>query len=195
MPAQVLASAGVMELFAHGQDIADTLGVRREHTDRIRHVVRFAMGNWDFGYRVRGLTPPAGGFRFELTAPSGERWEFGPFGPADPAGTVTGLAVDFCLLVTRRRHRDDLAVTASGPEADHWLDIAQAYRGSPGQGRAPGQFAQAGSPAARLPDRLGPPEAGPDPWIPAFRGSGGADGLMWMPRSCTWRCMIAASTP
>jgi hypothetical protein len=43
--------------------------------------------------------------------------------------------------VTRRRHRDDLAVTASGAEADHWLDIAQAYRGSPGEGRRPGQFA------------------------------------------------------
>jgi enediyne biosynthesis protein E11 len=138
MPAQILASAGVMELFAHGQDIADAVGVRREHTDRIRHVVRFAMGNWDFGYRVRGLTPPAGGFRFEITAPSGDCWRFGP---ADAAGTITGPAVDFCLLVTRRRHRDDLAVIASSPAADHWLDIAQAYRGSPGPGRSPGQFA------------------------------------------------------
>jgi enediyne biosynthesis protein E11 len=137
MPAQALASAGVMELFAHGQDIADAVGARRAHTDRIRHVVRFTMGNWDFGYRVRGLTPPGRGFRFELTAPSGDRWEFGP---ADAAGTVVGPAVDFCLLVTRRRHRDDLAVTASGPEADHWLDIAQGYRGSPGEGRYPGQF-------------------------------------------------------
>jgi hypothetical protein len=48
--------------------------------------------------------------------------------------------VDFCLLVTRRRHPDDLAVTATGTDAEQWLDIAQCYRGSPGEGRAPGQF-------------------------------------------------------
>jgi enediyne biosynthesis protein E11 len=140
LPPTVLASAGIMELFAHGQDIADGVGVRREYTDRIIHLAGFAVRTWDFGYLVRGLTPPAQEFRFELTAPSGALWEFGPAGAAD---TVTGPAVDFCLLVTRRRHRDDLAVTATGAEADRWLNIAQAYRGSPGQGRSPGQFAKA----------------------------------------------------
>jgi uncharacterized protein (TIGR03084 family) len=140
MPASVLASAGIMELFAHGQDIADAIGAERVHTDRIRHVVRFAEGNRDFGYVARGLTPPGVEFRFELTAPSGEIWRSGP---ADAAEAITGPAVDFCLLVTRRRHRDDLALVASGPEADRWLDIAQAYRGAPGPGRAPGQFRQA----------------------------------------------------
>jgi enediyne biosynthesis protein E11 len=140
LPPAVLASAGIMELFAHGQDIADAVGAHREHTDRIVHLAGFAVRTWDFGYLVRGLTPPAQEFRFELTAPSGAQWEFGP---ADAINKVTGPAVDFCLLVTRRRHRDDLAVTASGAEADHWLSIAQAYRGSPGQGRTPGQFATA----------------------------------------------------
>jgi enediyne biosynthesis protein E11 len=137
LPPTVLASAGIMELFAHGQDIADAVGAHRQHTDRIKHLAGFAVLTWDFGYLVRGLTPPEQPFRFELTAPSGELWEFGPEGAAQ---RVTGPAVDFCLLVTRRRHRDDVAVTASGADADHWLDIAQAYRGSPGQGRSSGQF-------------------------------------------------------
>jgi len=138
LPPAVLASAGMMELFGHGQDIADALGVRRERTDRIRHLAAFAVRTWDFGYLARGLTPPDTDFRFELTAPSGGLWEFGP---AAAAQKVTGPAVDFCLLATRRRHRDDLALVASGAEADRWLDIAQAYRGPAGQGRAPGQFA------------------------------------------------------
>jgi uncharacterized protein (TIGR03084 family) len=129
-----------MELFAHGQDIADALRVVPVRTDRIGHLVAFAVRVWDFGYLVRGLTPPATDFRFELTAPSGTRWEFGP---VDSSDRITGPAVDFCLLVTRRRHRDDLALTATGPHADAWLDIAQAYRGSPGTGRQPGQFAAA----------------------------------------------------
>lgn len=138
LPSFVLASAGMMELIGHGQDIVDALGARREWTDRIRHVVAFAVRVWDFGYLARGLTPPDTEFRFELTAPSGQLWEFGP---AESAEKITGSAVDFCLLVTRRRHRDDLQLVATGPETDRWLDIAQAYRGSPGSGRQPGQFA------------------------------------------------------
>lgn len=133
----VLACAGMMELFGHGQDVADALGVRRELTDRIRHLAGFAVRVWDFGYLARGLTPPDVQFRFELTAPSGELWEFGPAGAGQ---RITGPAADFCLLVTRRRHRDDLALTATGAEADHWLTIAQAYRGPAGTGRTPGQF-------------------------------------------------------
>lgn len=137
LPAFILASAGMMELIGHGQDIADALGVRREWTDRVKPVVGFAVRVWDFGYLARGLDVPETEFRFELTAPSGELWEFGP---ADAEQRITGPAVDFCLLVTRRRHRADLELVATGAVADHWLDIAQAYRGSPGSGRAPGQF-------------------------------------------------------
>jgi enediyne biosynthesis protein E11 len=139
IPASVLACAGIMELFAHGQDIADAVGVRREYTDRIGHLAWFATRNRDFGYLVRGLTPPDVPFRYELTAPSGARWEFGP---ADASNQITGSGADFCLLVTRRRHRADLALRATGEVADRWMDIAQAYRGSPGLGRAPGQFSE-----------------------------------------------------
>jgi enediyne biosynthesis protein E11 len=137
LPPSVLACAGMMELFGHGQDIADALGVQRERTDRLRYLVGFAVRVWDFGYLARGMQTPDAEFRFELTAPSGARWEFGP---ADAPQRITGPAADFCLLVTRRRHRTDLALTATGREADHWLDIAQAYRGPAGPGRTPGQF-------------------------------------------------------
>ncbi|MEU5945749.1 TIGR03084 family metal-binding protein [Micromonospora sp. NPDC047465] len=150
LPAPVLAAAGMMELFGHGQDIADTLGTRRDHTDRIRHVVGFAVQTWDFGYLSRNLTPPQRGFRYELTAPSGALWVYGP----EDAELITGPAVDLCLLATRRRHRDDLALTAVGADADRWLDIAQAYRGPAGPGRRPGQFdppaATAGGPSHTL---------------------------------------------
>jgi uncharacterized protein (TIGR03084 family) len=140
LPVAVLAAAGMMELFGHGQDIADALGARREYTDRIGHVAAFAVRTWDFGYLARGLTAPDVAFRFELTAPSGKQWQFGP---EDAAQRISGPAADFCLLVTRRRHRDDLALEATGADADQWLNIAQAYRGPAGAGRRPGQFAPA----------------------------------------------------
>jgi enediyne biosynthesis protein E11 len=79
-------------------------------------------------------------FRFEITGPSGAVWEFGP---ADAVNRVTGSAEDFLLLTTRRRHHSDLDVQARGPEATAWLEIAQCYRGPAGEGREPGQFAQA----------------------------------------------------
>jgi enediyne biosynthesis protein E11 len=134
----VLAAAGMMELFGHGQDIADALRVRRERTDRLWYVVDFGVRTWDFGYQPRKLTPPQEEFRFEITAPSGSVWEFGP---SDAQQRISGPAEDFCLLVTRRRHPADLAVIASGAQAQQWLEIAQAYRGPAGEGRKPGQFA------------------------------------------------------
>jgi enediyne biosynthesis protein E11 len=145
LPPAILACAGIMEAFAHGQDIADALGEQREATDRLQHLVGFAVVVWDFGYQARGLTPPDTQFRFDITAPSGAVWSFGP---PDAAQRIAGPALDFCLLVTRRRHRDDLAITATGADADEWLNIAQAYRGPAGDGRSPGQFATAGSSSA-----------------------------------------------
>ncbi|BCJ41164.1 wyosine base formation [Actinoplanes ianthinogenes] len=138
IPAATLAAAGMMELFGHGQDIADALGIERTHTDRLRYLVTFAVRTWDFGYLARGLPVPEQPFRFEITAPSGALWEFGPAGAA---ARITGPAADFCLLVTRRRHHRDLTVRADGAPAEQWLEIAQAYRGPAGEGRRPGQFA------------------------------------------------------
>ena len=138
LPPYVLACAGMMELFGHGQDVADALGVRPVRTDRLGHLVGFAVRVRDFGYEAHGLTPPETEFRFEITGPSGALWTFGP---EDSPERITGSAEDFCLLVTRRRHRDDLGLRAEGALADGWLDIAQAYRGPAGEGRAPGQFA------------------------------------------------------
>lgn len=137
--AATLATIGLMELFGHGQDILDTLGIGRRPTDRMIHVARLGVRTRDFTFTSRGLMPPGQEFRVELSAPDGQVWAWGP---PDAAQRVSGPALDFCLLVTQRRHRDDLCVTARGAEADHWLSIAQAYAGPPGQGRAPGQFAK-----------------------------------------------------
>jgi uncharacterized protein (TIGR03084 family) len=130
-----------MELVGHGQDIRDALGVTWVPTDRILHVARIGARTRNFAYRIRGLEPPPQDFRIELVAPSGELWTFGP--PNAPQ-RVAGPAADFCLLVTRRRHRADLALSADGDDADEWLDFAQAYAGPPSRGRAPGQFRAAG---------------------------------------------------
>ena len=39
------------------------------------------------------------------------------------------------LLAVQRRHRDECDVTANGADADHWLEIIQAFAGPPGAKR------------------------------------------------------------
>ncbi len=129
-----MATARLMETWAHGLDIADALGAVRTPTDRLRHIVRLGVRTRDYAFGVHGLTPPFEDFRVELTGPSGESWAYGP---DDATDRVTGPALDFCLLVTQRAHRADLALRAEGDDADRWLDIAQAFAGPPGEGRAP----------------------------------------------------------
>ncbi|MEU4493104.1 TIGR03084 family metal-binding protein [Streptomyces sp. NPDC023998] len=142
MSAASMATGRLMETWAHGQDIADALGVVREPTARLRHVAYIGVRARDYAFGVRGLTPPAAPFRVELTAPDGTLWAYGPEDAAgvphaEGQGKVTGPALDFCLLVTQRAHRADLAVRAEGADADRWLDIAQAFAGPAGPGRAP----------------------------------------------------------
>ena len=126
------ATARLMEYWAHGQDVADGLGVIRTPTARLRHICHIGYRTRGFSYVNRGLEPPAVDVRLELTAPDGTTWTYGDAGAQDH---VTGPAHDFCLLVTQRRHRDDVDVVAHGAAAGEWLSIAQAYAGPPGPGR------------------------------------------------------------
>ncbi len=136
MSATSMATARLMETWAHGQDIADALGIARVPTARLKHIARLAVRTRDWAFGVNDLTPPSSEFRVELGAPDGDEiWEWGP---TDAADRVAGPALDLCLLATQRRHRTDLTLVATGADADTWLNIAQAFAGPPGKGRAAG---------------------------------------------------------
>ncbi|MFE5907601.1 TIGR03084 family metal-binding protein [Streptomyces wedmorensis] len=132
MSAPAMATARLMETWAHGQDVADALGVVRAPTARLRHVAWIGVRARDYAYLVRGVPAPAEQFRVELEAPDGELWAYGPEGASQ---RVTGKALDFCLLVTQRVHRADTGLVAEGAEAERWLGIAQAFAGPAGAGR------------------------------------------------------------
>ncbi|MCZ4537359.1 TIGR03084 family metal-binding protein [Gordonia terrae] len=134
MSAASMATARLMETWAHGLDVADALGVPVVPTDRIRSVVHIGVRTRDFAYIVNGRTPPAEPFHYALTAPSGEIWTWGP---DDASNSVRGPALDFCFLVTQRRALADLALELIGPDAVEWSDIAQCFAGPPGPGREP----------------------------------------------------------
>jgi uncharacterized protein (TIGR03084 family) len=129
-----MATARLMETWAHGLDVADALGIERPATVRLRHVAHISVRTRDFAFHLNGRTPPPDPFRVELAAPDGSTWAWGP---EDAAQRIVGTALDFCLVATQRRHRDDTDLKAEGPDADAWLDIAQAFAGLPGPGRGP----------------------------------------------------------
>lgn len=134
MSATSSVTARLMETWAHGQDIADALGVVREPTARLRHIAHLGARTFGFAFALRGRAVPESPVRVELTGPDGDTWAWGSAVAAD---TVTGPALDFCLVVTQRRHLADTALQVTGPVATEWMSIAQAFAGAPGPGRAP----------------------------------------------------------
>lgn len=125
-----MATARLMETWAHGHDVGETLGLQIPMTSRARHVCHLGVKTRTFAYANRGRRAPDIEIRVELTGPSGEIWSWGP---EDAAERVTGLGHDFALLATRRRHRDDVDVSATGENAADWLKVVQAFAGPPGR--------------------------------------------------------------
>ena len=132
MSAASMATARLMETWAHGLDVADALGVKRPATARLRSIAHIGVRTRNYAFAINGLTPPPDPFRVELRAPYGSTWVWGP---EDAVQRITGSAEDFCMLVTQRRPHSALDVHAAGKDAERWLTIAQAFAGPPGPGR------------------------------------------------------------
>jgi uncharacterized protein (TIGR03084 family) len=132
MSAASSVTARLMETWAHGLDIADTLGITVAPSSRLRHVAHLGVRTFAFSFEVHGLEAPKAGVYVELVAPDGAVWTWGE--PTAPE-RITGSAWDFCLVVAQRRHLDDTDLVAIGSTATQWMAIAQAFAGPPGIGR------------------------------------------------------------
>ena len=137
MSARSFVTARLMETWSHGLDVVDVVGLSRPDTDRLRHVVHLGLITRRFSYVTRGLPPDDTPIHVELTAPSGAAWTFGE---PTAENRIAGSARDFCRVVTQRRHVADTHLRITGPAAEEWMRLAQAFAGPPGEGRRPGQF-------------------------------------------------------
>ena len=123
------AAARQMEVWAHGQDIYDLLGLPRHNTDRIRTICDLGVRTQGWSFANRGLERPAPP-EVELTAPSGAIWRWNQ----GAAERVVGRADDFAFVVTQRRNAADTALQVSGDGALAWMQIAQCFAGAPADG-------------------------------------------------------------
>jgi len=129
-----MATGRIMETWAHGTDIADALGVTMPATTRLRHVLFLATRTFGFSFAAHGRSTPEAPVRLELVAPDGSLWTYGPEEAED---RIQGTVLDFGLVATHRRHRDDLNLRTTGPVAGAWLDVVQTFAGPPGKPRRP----------------------------------------------------------
>lgn len=106
-----MVTARIMETWAHGQDVADTLHIDREPSARLRHVADLGVRTMAFAFTLNNLPVPGAPVRVKLLAPNDAEWVWGP---AESSDCVRAPALDFCLLVIQLRHRNDVAVTARG---------------------------------------------------------------------------------
>jgi uncharacterized protein (TIGR03084 family) len=136
MGALSFATARLMETWAHGQDVFDTLHIRRTPKDRLRHIAELGVRTFGWTYSNRGLQIPEDPIRVKLKGPSGDLWTWGP---EDGENLISGPAEDFCLVVVQRRHVDDTALEVTGGVARDWMEKAQCFAGPPAQGPKPGE--------------------------------------------------------
>src|SRR2546429_443325 len=85
-------------------DRNSVLAISRAPTALLRHVAHSGVRTRVFSYSLRGTSAPEGDVRVELDAPDGSTWTWGI---DDARDRVRGAALDFCLVVTQRRHIAD----------------------------------------------------------------------------------------
>ncbi len=135
MGALSFATARLMETWAHGQDVADALGATRPATARLKHIAHIGVRARPYSYMVNGKELPPVDVAVRLSAPDGSTWTWND--EAAEQNLVSGDALEFCLIVTQRRHLADTSLKVTGDAATEWMAFAQAFAGPAGTGREP----------------------------------------------------------
>jgi uncharacterized protein (TIGR03084 family) len=118
-----ITTARLMEVWAHGADVRDALGLPIESTDRLRHVCHLGFAARAFSFAAHQVPDPGDPVTVVATDTA---WIYGD---PDAANRIEGTALDLALVFTQRRHPGRTTVKAIGPVAEQWLSIAQAFAG------------------------------------------------------------------
>jgi uncharacterized protein (TIGR03084 family) len=124
LAAITLATTRLSEMWIHTGDVAAGLGRELTPSARLRPIARLAWRTLPYAFARAGKTM-SGPVALRLTAPDGTTWEFEPDEPA--VTTVSGPALDFCLVAARRVGPSETALTATGPDAAAVLDLVRTF--------------------------------------------------------------------
>jgi uncharacterized protein (TIGR03084 family) len=135
MKARMFTTARQMETWAHGWEVYDLMGLRRKHSDRLRHIATIGVRTYAWTFTNRKLPVPEPAPYVRLQAPSGAIWEFND---PDSDHRIGGSALEFCQVVTQVRNVADTRLTIQGDSAVAWMNIAQCFAGPPEDPPTPG---------------------------------------------------------
>ena len=125
LAAITLATTRLAETGIHTGDVAGGLG--RDVTSsaaRLQPIARLAWRTLPYAFSSAGKVM-AGPVALQLTAPDGAVWEFASDEPA--ATTVSGPALDFCLVAARRVPPSETTLVATGPDGADVLDLVRTF--------------------------------------------------------------------
>ena len=128
MGVRMFVTARQMEVWAHGHDVYDVLGLDRVPTDRLENIAVIGVRTFGWTYVNRGLPVPTAVPHVRLASPSGAVWQWNE---GSAGGSVSGSALEFCQVVTQVRNVDDTKLEVTGEIARNWMSIAQCFAGPP----------------------------------------------------------------
>lgn len=120
---RTLATARLMETWAHGLDIHAALGAEVEDTARIRHVCWLGWRTLPYACKLAGhdYTSP---IRVEVMGPGYAKWVYGP---ADCDNLIKGAAGEFARLAVRRVPLSATNLKVTGESAQIAAQVIRAY--------------------------------------------------------------------
>jgi uncharacterized protein (TIGR03084 family) len=121
---RTLVTTRLAETWIHTGDVTDAVGVQQQPSERLQHIARLAWRTLPYAFARAGRTL-SGPVAFELTGPTGARWDFVP---DDPATTVIrGNGPELCLVAARRVEPSETSLTGDGPDAGAVLELVRTY--------------------------------------------------------------------
>ena len=124
LSARSLATTRLAEGWIHTGDVQAAFGRPPSATTGLRHIARLAWRTLPYAFAEAGREL-SGPVAFELTGPSGERWDLVP--DDEPATVVRGDALELCLVAGRRRTPAETGLAAEGPDAGAVLQLVRTY--------------------------------------------------------------------
>jgi uncharacterized protein (TIGR03084 family) len=124
LSARTLATTRLAETWIHTGDVAAALGTTIPATDRLWHIARLAWRTLPYAFARAGrdLTGPVA---FELRGPQGDEWSFVP--ETEPLTSISGDALELCLVAGRRLEPGETGLRGSGPDATTTLELVRTY--------------------------------------------------------------------
>src|SRR5690606_35078674 len=122
MSAKTFATFRLMETWAHGLDIYQTLQIEVEDTPRIRHVCWLGWKTLPYAFKAAGLDYSP--IRVEVIGPGYAKWVYGP---EETDNLIKGSASDWARLAVRRVKTKDTRLKVTGEVAQQAVEVCQAF--------------------------------------------------------------------